>query len=198
MRINFTKFKLFIFTTLLILNSCSWQNNNSSREKKIPVKNREFLKKLESMNYNAKPITLPQTAIITTKESNKLSKKTVKLQDEVANDNIVAIKKALLASKEKISGQDINKKNNEITKKPANKKNFYIQIGAYSNRKNAENVERNLSAKFKKVFSEKKIHNNIALTKIKLGPYDTLSNSKKTLEELKLEGFKSAIIINEE
>ncbi|MFZ8865038.1 MAG: SPOR domain-containing protein [Rickettsiales bacterium] len=188
-----TKFKLFIFFNLILFSACSTKNPALTEKRKIPEQNKIFLAKPSLLYDSSKPITKPQNAFINNQNNNT----PIKLYDEVANNNIKELKKSLT--------QQNNKHNNlkkivPSTTKEVNtvkeEKGFFIQIGAYSNRNNAEKVERTLSKNFSKVFAEKKTQGNLFLTKIKLGPYYTLSEANNILTKVKSSGFHSSIIIN--
>ena len=207
MGINSNNIKLFILLHILLLNSCILQKQDPKKDSFIPKKNKIYL--VNNDESQVKPRSRVQTGYLNGKENNKQAP--IKLYDEVSNNNIAKLKRSFIEQNNKSKTtnkpaqtkmrtvarqEEITQQNNSNVSKK-HKKNFFIQIGAYSNRQNAENVERKLSLNFKKVFSEKKSKNNINLTKIKLGPYHSLSEAKDILNKLKLDGFKSSIIISE-
>ncbi len=193
MRKKSIKFKLFIFFNLILFSACSKQNPALTEKRKIPEHNKIFLSKPSLIYDSSKPKTKPQNAFINNQNNNI----PIKLYDEVANNNIRELKESLTQQSKKHN----NLKNTapNTTKEVETikeEKGFFIQIGAYSNRNNAEKVERTLSKNFSKVFAEKKMQGNLFLTKIKLGPYYSLSEANNILSKVKTAGFSSSIIIN--
>lgn len=76
-----------------------------------------------------------------------------------------------------------------VDKKPSKKKYYYVQVGAYTQKKNAENQVKELSDKgFKAI-----IKNQGGFYRVQAGAYTSLKNAKAQVDELKKAGF-SAII----
>ena len=200
-------FKLLaIFLTLSIF-SCSniTSEKNYMMKKRVPSGNSQYL------NYGEKyvPTIKPQKGTIKTptiapknynsKPNNQFynnffdNSKTrqVPIYDQVANNNLQKIK------------QNYNRKprpaispNKPTIPTLRNIKNFYIQVGVFKLKRNAENVLKRIGNVTTAKIQETKI-NNIPMYKIRIGPFSNVRDANNIKKHISKKGFRDSIIFQD-
>jgi cell division protein FtsN len=154
-------------------------------------------------NEIIQPITSPQTANISTPpDSSKRffrqlfnnpepTTKNVIIQDEIANNQ----KPKDLIQKIKSENTPTQETNKSLpAKAPDNKKGYYVQVGAYSKKTNANNVTSSLQ-KYGNASTTVNKRGKRDLHIVKIGPFKNKSAAKKTQSKISKSGFKNTILI---
>ena len=195
---------IFYITLISYIASCTnSQNSYKYGEKKIPANNLPYLNgslanNANPVNNNIAPHTQTQYGHINNKPvanqsfynslfTPQRNSQEVIIQDEVANNQIKTIKEEVIINQAETKPQV-----KEITL--ANKAGFYVQIGAYSKLKNAENIKKDISEYGNVVLTPNQKGN---LIKVRIGPLQNITQAKSLQSTLKENGFAKTIIIEE-
>ena len=176
----------FFFIMTLISSVVSCNKESIYTKKKIPVQNAKFLSGEETQ---IKQSTIPPKTQVqygnyeepvnndsfynSLFDQNAKQEKTVVITDEVATNNIATIKKKVIG----------------------NAKAYYLQIGAYSSKKNAIKVEKK-AKKFGHTSLIPAKKNNKDIIKVHVGPLSTLKDAVSLQHQLSVGGFSKTMIIN--
>ena len=197
-----------IISIIMIFSLLSCSNNDIYKNRKIPAQNSQYLSKSGNEKMpSAKPNTNTQYGYYgeTPQNSNfynsllskNQKKKSVPITDEVATNNLPAIKESLIAYSEREPEQKQIKQ--PLPAKPSVEKHteaFFIQIGAYSNPKNASYMK-SLMSQYGNTIIRKDSKNKKILNKVQIGPIHNLNDTLKLQKKLGKEGYSQTIIIRD-